>query len=516
MLLYDLYREALQNTPDKPALIVDDTICTYRELHEVSEKWAQALLHCGVRRGDRISILMGNRIEYFQLYFACYRIGAIASPMSCVYQTLSDEVAFAVNLIKSKVLMVSSDYYPGIRDIKGSAPSLESIFVIDECDDERVSWKRFVQEASGTIPWPEVQVSDPALIIFTSGSTDRPKGVTHSHHSILQGAINKSTTMQLGNQDIYLIATMLCHASGSFGFSLPITYTGGTVIFMGNYNTPGFLDLIEKHHPTHVTAVPTEVREIIEHPRSKQIDFSSIKTFMCGGDTVTHDILVGFHEITGFELNQGYGSTECEEFCMNPPYGKNKRGSIGLPVHGAKVRLIDAEGRDVLQGETGEIVVQNEATMVGYWDDPVNTGKAFIDGWLRTGDLAYQDEEGYYFFVGRIKNIIVKGGGNIAPAEVEDAINEHPGVKVSGVVGTPDVILGQIVHAFVVVDKERTEPGPSEEELKQFVGKKLSAFKVPDRWTFVESLPQTSIGKIDRKALAEFAEKHTEQIRNQQ
>ncbi len=511
MLLHDLYREALQNTPDKPVLIVDETICTYRELHEVSELWAKAFLQCGVKPGDRITILMENRIEYLQLYFACYRIGAVASPMSCVYQTLSDEVAFAVNLTKSKVLMVSSDYYPLISGIKGRAPSLERVFVIDDSEDNEVSWKKFVQGTSGKIPWPEVKESDPAIIIFTSGSTDRPKGVTHTHYSILQGAINKSTTMQLDNRDIYLIATMLCHASGSFGFSLPAIYKGGTVIFMGSYNTPGFLDLIEKYRPTHVTAVPTEVREIISHPRSKKIDFTSIKTFMCGGDTVTHDILEGFRELAGFELNQGYGSTECEEFLMNPPCGKNKRGSIGLPVHGAKVRLINGEGRDVSQGETGEIVVQNKATMVGYWDDPVNTEKAFIDGWLRTGDLAYRDEEGYYFFVGRIKNIIVKGGGNIAPAEVEDAINEHPGVKVSGVVGAPDEILGQIVHAFIVVDKEGNGPGPSEEELKQFVGKKLSAFKVPDRWTFVESIPQTSIGKIDRKALSELARKHPEQ-----
>ncbi|MEW6356857.1 MAG: AMP-binding protein [Planctomycetota bacterium] len=508
MLLYDLYKQGLANTPDRPALIVDNTICTYRELHEVSEQWARALLHYGIKRGDRITILMENRIEYLQFYFACYRIGAIASPMSCVYQTLSDEVAFAVNLTKSRLLMVSNEYCSGIKGIKQSAPSLERIFVIDDIEDEEVSWKRFAHGASGDIPWPEVKESDPALIIFTSGSTDRPKGVTHTHHSILQGAINKSTTMQLDSRDTYLIATMLCHVSGGFGFSLPAIYKGGTVILMGTYNTPGFIDLIEKHRPTHVAAVPTEVREMVSYPRSKQIDFSSIKTFMCGGDTVTHDILEGFYKLAGFELNQGYGSTECEEFCMNPPYGKNKRGSIGVPVHGAKVRLIDSEGRDVPRGETGEIIVQNEATMAGYWDDPVNTKKAFIHGWLRTGDLAYQDEDGYYFFVGRIKNIIVKGGGNIAPAEVEDAINEHPGVKVSGVVGAPDEILGQIVHAFVVVDKERGVPIPAEEELKQFVGKKLSAFKVPDRWTFVESLPQTSVGKIDRKALTDYAKKH--------
>jgi long-chain acyl-CoA synthetase len=512
MLLSELYRQGLANTPDKPAVIVDNTICTYSELHEVSERWAQALLHCGVKRGDRVSILMGNRIEYFQLYFACYRIGAIASPMSSVYQSIAGEVTFALNLTKSKVLMVSSDHYAGIKDIKSGVPSLERIFVIGDWDDEATSWDSFVQGVSGPVAWPEVNESDAALIMFTSGSTDRPKGVTHTHHSLLQGAINKSTTMRLDSRDVYLIATMLCHGSGGFGFSLPTLYRGGTIIFMASYDTEGFLGLIEKYRPTHVVTMPAQVRDIISHPRSVQVDFSTIRTFMSGGDTVPHDVLDGFYRLTGFELNQGYGCTECEEFCMNPPYGNVRRGSIGVPVHGATVRLIDAEGRDVARDATGEVIVKSEATMAGYWDDPVNTKKAFFDGWLRTGDLARQDEEGYYFFVGRIKHIIVKDGDNIAPAEVEDAVAAHPGVKYCGVVGTPDALLGQAIHAFVVPDKERGSSPPTEEELRQFVAKKLSAIKVPDHWTFVDALPLTSIGKIDRKALAAYTQGMPHQI----
>ena len=508
MLLTDLYHQGFTTTPDKPALIVDDTVCTYRQLHDVSERWAQALLHCGIMRGDRVSILMGNRIAYLQLYFACYRIGAIASPMSTLYQSVAGEVAFALNLTKSKVLMVSGEHYPAIKDIKSQVPSLERIFVIGDGEDEETSWNRFAESVSGYLPWPEVNESDPALIIFTSGSTDRPKGVTHTHHSLMQGAINKSAAMKLDSHSVILIATMLCHGSGGFGFTFPALYKGGTVIFMASYNTGGFLDLMQKRLPTHVVAVPSEVREIISHPQARQIDFSTIRTFRSGGDSVPNEVLSDFYKLAGFEINQGYGCTECEEFCMNPADGEIRRGSIGVVAAGATVRLIDAQGRDVPRGEAGEVIVKSEAVMAGYWDDPVNTRKAFLKGWLRTGDLARQDEEGYYFFVGRIKHIIVKGGANIAPAEVEDAIAAHPGVKYCGVVGIPDAGQGQLIHAFVVPGKEGETPAPTEEELKQFVGTKLSAIKVPDRWTFVDSLPLSSIGKIDRKALAAYAQKN--------
>lgn len=510
MLLNDLYKEALEITPDKPAIIVDNAVCTYRELHDFSEKWAQTLLGCGIQKGDRIAILMPNRIEYMPFYFACYRIGAVASPLSCYIQSRADEVAFAANLTGSAFLMVSREYYPEVKDIRARVPSLKHIFVMDHGEDSAVSWPARVRENRGERPLPFVAESDPALIVFTSGSTSMPKGVTHTHHSLLAHAKNKSITLKHNSQDVYLIATALGHASGSFGFTFPVLLKGGTVILMGTYDTEGFLHLIRKHRPTHVAAVPAEVREMLQILEDRPFDFSSLKTFRCGGDTVPMELMERVREHTGMEITESYGATECEECCMNPPYGKKKPGSFGLPVHGTEMRLVDVEGRDVLQGQQGEILIRSEAMMKGYWNDEENTGKAFIDGWLRTGDLAYRDEDGYFFFVGRKKSIILKAGGNIAPGEVENVINSHPLVKVSGVVGAFDEMLGQVLHAFVVFDKGKGNP-PNIEELARFAGTKLSAFKLPDRWTFVEALPLNSIGKIDRKTLAEFAAHHNEQ-----
>jgi acyl-coenzyme A synthetase/AMP-(fatty) acid ligase len=272
---------------------------------------------------------------------------------------------------------------------------------------------------------------------------------------------------------------------------------------MGAYDTSGFLDLVGKHRPTHVVAVPSEVREMLHLLKDRTVDFSSLKTFRCGGDTVTTELVEKFKAVTGVEISQCYGSTECEECCINPPYGKKKPGSIGMPIHGTELRIMDPEGRDLPPGVEGEMAIRSEAMMTGYWNDEENTRKAFIDGWFRTGDLARRDDEGYFFFTGRKKLIIVKGGGNIAPAEVENVLNSHPSVRVSAVIGAPDEALGHVVHAFVVVDREMS-PSLTAGELAEFAGRRLSAFKVPDRWTFVESLPLNSIGKVDRKKLAEY------------
>jgi acyl-CoA synthetase (AMP-forming)/AMP-acid ligase II len=511
MPLHEIYREALRHTPHKPAVVVGTQALTYRELDDLSHLWARAMLSLGIRKGDRVSILMPNRVEYLPLYFACYRIGAIASPLSCLRQTVADEVVFALNLTRAKMLILDAKYRTGLEGIAHRIPSLEWQFVMDERAGEE-SWPRFARSAcpaaaaSADVHWPRVEEGDPALIIFTSGSTSRPKGVTHTHSSIRHTAVNKSETLRLGSSDVHLIGTMLCHASGGFGFSMPTLYKGGTVVLPESFTPAALLDLLERHRATHVAVAPLHVEEMLALQRTRGADLTSIRTFRCGSDAVSLDLLERFRAATGFELLQTYGSTECEECCMNPPYGENRRGSIGRPIHGTRMKLLGPDGRDAPPGETGEMAIQSEAVMTGYWEDPEHTAETLVDGWLRTGDLARQDEYGYCFFAGRIKGIIVKGGTNITPAEVEDVVAAHPAVMACGVVGEPDARLGQTLHAFVLPDTGRRDNPPTVEELTAFASTKLSAIKVPDRWTFVEALPLTEVGKIDRKGLAALAE----------
>jgi acyl-coenzyme A synthetase/AMP-(fatty) acid ligase len=205
-------------------------------------------------------------------------------------------------------------------------------------------------------------------------------------------------------------------------------------------------------------------------------------------------------------LNQLYGLTECEGACINPPFGLIKRGSIGKPREGVEIRLVHSDGKDVPDGEIGEILVKSASVMIGYWNDPENTEKTFFDGWLRTGDLGRRDEDGYHHFNGRIKEVIIKGGSNVAPGEVEEVLDDHPDVIISGVVGTPDPRYGQLIHAFIEL-KPGLESPPGEKELSAYASKRLAAYKVPDRWTFVEELPRNEVGKIDRRGLHALAAK---------
>jgi acyl-CoA synthetase (AMP-forming)/AMP-acid ligase II len=228
-------------------------------------------------------------------------------------------------------------------------------------------------------------------------------------------------------------------------------------------------------------------------------DVSSVRSCFAGGDAVPLHVHERFHELTGLEVSEVWGMTECLTSAMNPPFGRKKPGSIGLPVREAGLRVIDAQGRDAANGEVGELLVKSPAMFVGYWNNPEATAAAIQDGWLHTGDLARLDEDGYYWFVGRKKEIIIRGGSNISPLEVEEAIDGHPAVLRSGVVGAPDAHYGQVVVAYVVL--REGAPPVTEDDLRRFVAQRLAAYKVPERHVFVPDLPLNPTGKVDRHAL---------------
>ncbi len=498
MLMYELYRETLQKNPEKTAIICNEKTCTYKELDERVKNFAFTLMDKGIKKGDRVALFMHNSIEIIELYFACFRIGAIAVPISVLYK--EPEIIYAANHCQCKMLIAGKDDYATVKNIKHSVPSLEKILAIGS------SWDESIKEWHKEAECPSVETDDPAVILYTSGSTDRPKGVTHTNSSLFNSAINKSAAMEIEESDMVIIGTYLCHVSGLIGTAIPALYRGATILIITT-STPGiYLNLIEKYRVTHALTLPVQLQELLDHPLSRKTDFTSIKYMLCGGDALTDHLRKLFFEVTGFELSEGFGATECEGFMINPR-GKTKRGSMGLPIPGTEVRLIDGKGNDVMKGDTGEILVKSKALMAGYWNDPENTGKSIIDGWYHTGDLARQDEDGYYYFTGRIKQMIVHCGGNMSPGEVENAINEHPGVKMSGVAGIRDGVSGQSVLAFIVPDKSRNNI-PDEKELKTFISEKLSDYKVPEHWKFVDKLPLNAMGKIDRRKLNEIAEQY--------
>ena len=496
MSLSALYAKALEDTPDKPALLFKNTVTSYRSLADDVDRSARRLLAAGVTHGDRVALFMRNRTEFVELYLACFRIGAVAVPLNHRFQ--ADEVAFACNHCGAKLLITDGPLYSRIQDVKSEIPTLEAIYLYGDVPaGAEHAWTQ-VDVSSGS-DWPTIDDADPAMILYTSGSTGKPKGVVHTHRSILDTAAGRAATQRLTADDVSLAATAICHGGGSIGVTFPTLYAGGSVVILEESDPVLFLDALAQHRPTRTLLLPAQLLDAVESPHAEGADFGCLREVQCGGDQISPDLYTQFAKVADLQLNQAYGMTECEGCSMSPPFGTIERGSIGQPREGVEMRL-SRDGHDVADGEVGEILVRSASVMAGYWDDAENTAAVFVDGWLRTGDLGRRDHDGYYFFEGRIKEVIIKGGSNISPGEVEDVLNSHPDVDLSGVVGSPDPRLGAIVHAFVQPSSSSAS-APSEQELVAYASERLAAYKVPDRWTFVSDLPRNDVGKIDRKAL---------------
>ena len=506
MLLHQFIHQAAQNFPEKTAVICGEESLTYSQLAAKMDSWATKLMGFGIKRGDRVGLLMYNGLNLVQLYYACFRVGAIAVPFNTRYQ--EPELAYAVNQSGSSILMAGREFTPVVKNIRKDAPGLGGLFIMDETLEE-VFAKPGLRRDTAISELPEVAIADPAFIIYTSGSTGKPKGVIHTHYSLFHHIENKTKSLEINGETVGLAGTQICHCAGCFGILLPVLANGGTCVMLQEFESGAYIAHLQKYQPMLLVLMPTQLLEILEHPRAQDADFSRTSSMLIGGDTVPHHTYDLFRSLAGFDLSEGCGMTECEGYCVQPTHGVKKPGSIGKPIAGIKMRLVDPDGNELPDNQVGEIQVMAESVTAGYWDKPEETAKAFVDGWLRTGDLAFRDEDGYYHFVGRIKEIIIRGGSNIMPGEVEDVLDDHPLVELSGVVGFPDAHYGSIVGAFIM-PRDPAKP-PTPEELTNFAAERLARYKLPEKWIFVDHIPQTASGKIDRKQLhvlaAEYAKK---------
>ena len=446
MLLYEILDRQIDENPDKRAVICESESCTYGQLDERMNLWAETFLSLGIKRGDRVALFMKNRVELVQLYFACFRIGAIAVPLNTRYTT--PETVYAINQSGSKILITSSELYTVVKDLSESAPSLEQIFIIDEDKTHSLSWNKATIQAENSNHFPKVDIHDPAIIIYTSGSTGRPKGAVHTHYSMYHHILNKTKSLEIDSTEVALAGTQISHIAGFAGLMLPTLFNGGTFVMVGEFTPSGYIKYLKEYKPTNLVLLPTELLEVLENPHVNEADFSHIRNMMIAGDKVSHNIYDLFRQQAGFDLMEGCGMTECEGYCFQPRHEKKKPGSIGKPISGVQIRLVDNHLKDVPDGKPGEILLKAKSMIAKYWNNPEETQKAIVDGWLRTGDLAYRDTDGYYHFVSRIKEIIIRGGSNITPGEVEDVLDDHPNVEFSGVVGFPDDSLWKYCGCF--------------------------------------------------------------------
>jgi long-chain acyl-CoA synthetase len=505
MLLVNYLSKTAHRTPDKNQLIFHNRKFTFKEFDEITDRIATSLLKAGVKLGDRIALFLKNCPELVFCYYACFKIGAIAVPINYRYKDL--ELAYAVRHCEAKMLIVHSDLFQEYVGVRNDLKSVEKCYLIadDDTSADIDSFSNLTAEIACEMPMPIIEENYPAVILYTSGITAKPKGVVHTHYGLLHTAVNLVTTQHLKSSDISLIPLPICHVFGFTGVMATV-YVGGTVILMPKFEPELFLDAVDNYRPTTTTLLPFQLADIVNHQRALTCDFSSLKHCLAGGDKVPVEIHRKFRDLTGIEITEGCGMTECCPYAVNPPLGAKKLGSIGIPVHATSLRLVDDDGKDVPEGGVGEVIVKSEANMTGYWNNNKETSKALKDGWLYTGDLARVDRDGYYWFVCRKKDIIIRVGSNISLLEVEEIFYEHPAVKAVGVIGLPDEYLGEAVKAYVSLKKDFT-PLPTENELKTFVASRIASYKVPGIVEFLVNLPLTAIGKVDRKRLRRLGDK---------
>lgn len=499
MDLRQLAASTLREDPERTALIFGQHHISYAQLADEVERAAGAMAALGIGSGDRVGLLLHNGPELATLYFACFSLGAIAVPVNTRYRRRETE--YALNHCEARLLVVQDQLAEEVRHITDTVPSLDHVRVVGE--PGAAAHPAWAEELAGGAPSPpETQVPDdfPAAIFYTSGSTSRPKGVTHTHRSLAASAMSRATTNGLSPDDLWLISSSMVHIGGTAGQLFPALYSGASAVVLEKHDPKAYLEHVRRHRPTRSLLLPTLLLDVLDQAGADQGALECFEELYCGGDAVTEDIQNRWSAATTSPLVQILGMTECEAYCIDRPSTSRHDGSVGRARDGVEVCIVDNAGTPLPAGEEGEIVLRSNTMMVGYWEEPEHTALALRDGWLYTGDRGRMDPEGFVWFVGRSKEIIIRAGSNIAPGEVEDCIEEHPGVLAAAVVGAPDPRLGQIVVAFVEPE-EGCADQLAPQALAEWSAQRIAAYKVPERWIILEHLPRNSVEKVDRAAL---------------
>lgn len=471
--------------PDKVALIVGDETATYADLEQRSRELAIRWLQEGLRPGDRVGVHWGNSADCVVLLLACFQAGIIALPVNIRFK--APEIAYVMKHAGAAAWFSQPELAGAAR---AAAAEL----------DHPLDIRTVLPDGSGDGFLPACAPDAPAVVMYTSGTTARPKGVIHTHGGLLASA-RAMAGLGIDDSDIVLGTTSLMHISGMICTLLGPIQAAATSVPITTLDPSCALDLIEQHRCTWTIALPTMMQFILEEQEQKPRDVGSLRVAISGGDAVSLKLQERFRRLfQGADIREIYGATEVLPAACGAA-GANRAGSVGRPASGVTMCVLDPAGREIGDGEIGEIAISSEANFIGYWNDEAGTSLALRDGWFLTGDLGHRDADGFYWFNGRKKEIIIRGGSNVSPQEVEEALYQHPAVREVGVVGMPHPTLGEEVVACVaLLDGEKL----TAEALRDFTLEHLADYKAPTRIVFLETLPKGVTGKIQRRALKDL------------
>jgi len=521
--LYQVLDDTAREFPSLDAVIFQGRGIKYRELAGWTRDLASGLHQIGIKRGQRVAIMLPNCPQYIVAYYAILKLGGVVVNVNPMY--VERELEFQLNDAGAQTILAARDLLPRLEAVKGKTP-LKTVILTDP--DEHVGKEGSMgqRKSAGTealeyadllkkgkSQGPPILSIDPdevALLQYTGGTTGFSKGAMLTHYNLVSDVV-QCVSWNVGAQkgeERMLAVLPFFHVYGMTVTMNEAIYLAATIILLPRFQVDDCLEAINKYQPTRFPGVPTMYIGIINHPRVKEYNISSIKVCSSGSAPLPVEALRRFEELTGGKISEGYGLTEASPVThANPFSGKRKVGSIGLPRPDTDAKVVDLETgeKDLPPGEEGELCIRGPQVMKGYWNRPEETAKTLRNGWLYTGDIAKMDEEGYFYIVDRKKDMIICGGFNVYPREVEEALYLNPKILEAAVLGVPDPYRGETVKAFVVL-----KPGekPTAEEIIEFCRQNLARFKVPTQVEFRKELPKSHVGKVLRKVLREEEEKN--------
>jgi long-chain acyl-CoA synthetase len=497
--LAQLLQQRVSVAPDKHFLFseADGRKFTYAEFEQAVDRASRLLTSAGVDKGDVVSLLMPNSAEYIIAYFACWKLGAIAGPINSLLK--AQEISFVISDSETRILLVHPHFLPTIDSIKSKLPALRIVMF----DDEAAATKDFNYPPD---PAPsslaDVDLDSEAIIIYTSGTTGKPKGCLLTHGNLIANARQISQWLNFTEDDRLLTIMPLFHMNAVSVTTMSALYAAGSTVVSPKFSASRFWQIISDYQITSFGSVATMLSMLLQTypdgvPQGLKTD--QLRFAMCGSAPVPAEVMKRFEETFNCLVIEGYGLSEstCRS-TFNPPDERRRPGSCGKPI-GNEMEVVDEEDREVACGELGEIVLRGENILKGYYRNPEATATAFRNGWFHTGDIGYRDDEGFFYVVDRKSDMIIRGGENIYPREIDEILYQHAAVAAAATIGVPDELYGEEVAAFIVL-KEGSEA--TEEEVISFCRARLADYKCPKTIRFVAEIPKGPTGKLLKRELA--------------
>lgn len=505
--LRDLFEQRVWEQPDKTFLFstADDRTWTYAEFDMAVDRSANMLTSNDIAKGDVVSLLLPNSPEYIIAYFACFKLGAIAGPVNTLLKP--EEIEYVVGNSDSKLLLFGSEFESSLKDIK--LPTTLRF------DNEETASEGF----SDMFQVTELAPGDDAIIIYTSGTTGKPKGCLLTHNNLIANARQITEWLGFNKNDRLLTVMPLFHMNAVSVTTMTALYAGASTVVSPKFSASRFWEIIEKYNITSFGSVATMLSMLLQKSGQRSVvsgqkenphsairipQSKSLRFAMCGSAPVPAEILKRFEQTFDCLVIEGFGLSEstCRS-TFNPPDENRRPGSCGKPI-GNEMKIFDDSDNEVPDGELGEIVLRGENIFKGYYKNPEATAKAFANGWFHTGDIGYRDADGFFYIADRKSDMIIRGGENIYPREIDELLYTHPAVASAAVIGVPDDLYGEEVAAFVVV---KDGSPTTADELIEFCRTHLADFKCPKSVHFVDDIPKGPTGKLLKRELAKLFRK---------